>query len=385
MKPFVIGALALVIGLLSGCRASADRPSAGTSDRPTRSDNRVRFDPASPQLERLKVAAVTEAVLPVDEFELPAKIEAVPTRLARIALPAPGRVRSVSVTPGDRVRQGQLLVTVDTPEISQLQSARRQAQADVRQRESAVAKAEADVSRTRDLLANRAIAQKDVLVAETDLAAAGAALDQARATEDDVTRRLRLFGVDPEQSDALATVRSPLTGEIVELTIAPGDYRTDTTAPVLTVADLTRVWITAAVPEGALAQVQAGQPVTVTTSAYPDRPFEGRVTRIAGTLDPETRTVPLIVELGNPQRLLKPGMFARVRYAGPARRVVTVPAGAIVQDERRTSVFVERAHGEFERRDVVPGPRRDNLVVITSGLGRGDRVVVDGTMLLMAP
>jgi cobalt-zinc-cadmium efflux system membrane fusion protein len=90
-----------------------------------------------------------------------------------------------------------------------------------------------------------------------------------------------------------------------------------------------------------------------------------------------------MAELDNRRRLLKPGMFARVRYAGPARPVVTVPAGAIVQDERRTSVFVERTRGEFERRDVSLGPRHTDAVVVTSGLANGDRVVVDGTMLLM--
>jgi membrane fusion protein, heavy metal efflux system len=91
----------------------------------------------------------------------------------------------------------------------------------------------------------------------------------------------------------------------------------------------------------------------------------------------------MIAELDNPRRLLKPEMFARVRYSGPVRSVVTVPAGAIVSDERRTSVFIERARGEFERRDVSLGPRHGDRVVVTSGLTASDRVVVDGTMLLM--
>jgi cobalt-zinc-cadmium efflux system membrane fusion protein len=118
-------------------------------------------------------------------------------------------------------------------------------------------------------------------------------------------------------------------------------------------------------------------------AAYPNEPFEGTVARVAGALDPETRSVSVIAELDNRRRLLKPGMFARVRYAGPAQSVVTVPVGAVVQDERRTTVFVERSRGEFERRDVSLGPRHDGAVVVTSGLSSGDRVVVDGTMLLL--
>ena len=121
----------------------------------------------------------------------------------------------------------------------------------------------------------------------------------------------------------------------------------------------------------------------IAVAAYPDEPFEGRIARVASALDPETRSVRVIAELDNRRRLLKPEMFARVRYTGPARPVVTVPAGAIVQDERRTSVFVERARGEFERRDVSLGPRRNDAVVVLNGVASGDRVVVDGTMLLM--
>ncbi len=77
-------------------------------------------------------------------------------------------------------------------------------------------------------------------------------------------------------------------------------------------------------------------------------------------------------------------MFARVRYTGPARPVVTVPAGATVQDQGRTTVFVERTRGEFERREVSLGPRHNDAVVVTRGLASGDRVVVDGTMLLVS-
>ncbi len=151
----------------------------------------------------------------------------------------------------------------------------------------------------------------------------------------------------------------------------------------MTVADLARVWVVAAVPESALARVQAGQRVAIMLTAYPDESFDGQITRVASALDPETRTARVIAELENPRRRLKPEMFARVRYVGPARPVVTVPAGAIVQDERRTSVFVERTRGEFERRDVSLGPRHGEAIVVTSGLVSGDRVVVDGTMLLM--
>jgi cobalt-zinc-cadmium efflux system membrane fusion protein len=383
MKLSMAASLAVVLAAAPACTRSGNQADATATTRPTRSGNVIRFDAASPQLERIQVASATDAVLPVDEFEVPGKVEAVPTRLARLALPVPGRVREVRVTLGERVREGQVLLTIETPDVSELQSAARQAQADVRQREAALAKADADASRVRDLLANRAIAQKEVLVVETDLAVATAALEQARATQDDVARRLRLFGVNAEQRDALASVRSPIGGDVVDIAVAPGEYRSDTAAPAVAVADLSRVWIVASVPEASIARIQPGQSVIIAIAAYPDESFEGRIARVASGIDPETRSVRVIAELDNRRRLLKPEMFARVRYTGPARPVVTVPAGAIVQDERRTSVFVERARGEFERRDVSLGPRRNDAVVVLDGVASGDRVVVDGTMLLM--
>ena len=153
------------------------------------------------------------------------------------------------------------------------------------------------------------------------------------------------------------------------MAVAPGEYRSDTAAPVMTVADLSRVWVVASVPESGLGHVQIGQHVTITLSAYPDQPFEGRVARVAGAIDPETRTAKVIAELDNPRRLLHAEMFARVRYAGPARPVVTVPMGAIIQDERRTTVFVELTRGQFERRDVTLGPRHNDAVVVSKRAG----------------
>lgn len=385
MRAVIVLCVGITVGLASACERTSGGSAPATSAPAGReqSGDVIRFDPASPQLERLRVAPVADAVLPTDEFDVPGTIEPLPTRVARLALPMPGRIRTVSVTLGDRVRQGQLLLTIETPDVSELQAAHRQARAEVAQRQAARAKAEADLDRARDLLANRAIAQKEVLTAETEAAAATAALEQAHAAQDDIARRLRLFGVVDDGRGVSAGVRSPLAGEVIEMTASPGEYRSDTAAPVVAVADLARVWVVASVPERAVGRIQAGQPVSVIVAAYPDVPFEGRISRIAGAVEPDTRSIRVMADLENRDGRLKAGMFARVRYTGPARAVVTVPAAAIVQDEGRTSVFVERAPGEFERRDVGVGPRRDADVVITSGLATGDRVVVDGTMLLM--
>ena len=155
------------------------------------------------QLERVRVAPVTDATLPVDEFDV-RQGRTHSQRLARLALPYPGRVRDGQCHARRSRPRRPGAAHGQTPDISELQSAwrrRRPTSSSARR----AGKAEADVSRVRDLLANRAIAQKEVLVVETELAVATAALEQARATRDDVTRRLRLFGVNAEQREALAS------------------------------------------------------------------------------------------------------------------------------------------------------------------------------------
>ena len=156
-----------------------------------------------------------------------------------------------------------------------------------------------------------------------------------------MTRRLQLLGVDPNEAGDLVTVRSPMDGEVMEMAVAPGEYRSDTAAPVMTVADLSRVWVVASVPESGLGQVQTGQRGDhhaggVSGSAV----RRARRTRVAGALDPDTRTGKVIAELDNPQRLLRPEMFARVRYTGTrtaGRDGADWRDGAAMNDARRCS------------------------------------------------
>ncbi len=120
MRWSIVAGLGVLLAGIGGCTRAGDPVDASSTAtaKPTRSDNVIKFDPASPQLERIRVAPATAAVLPVDELEIPGKVEAIPARLARLALPAPGRVRQVAVTLGDRVQRGQVLLTVETAEIS---------------------------------------------------------------------------------------------------------------------------------------------------------------------------------------------------------------------------------------------------------------------------
>src|SRR5215470_13604397 len=108
--------------------------------------------------------------------------------------------------------------------------------------------------------------------------------------------RLRLLGLKPGEAEPLVVVRAPLAGKVMEISIVAGEYRNDTTAPVMTIADLRRVWMTSDVPENSIRLISVGESVDITLDAYPGQAFSGRVERVADTLDPKTRTIKVMIE-----------------------------------------------------------------------------------------
>jgi cobalt-zinc-cadmium efflux system membrane fusion protein len=162
----------------------------------------------------------------------------------------------------------------------------------------------------------------------------------------------------------------------------PGEFRNDTSASLMTIADLSTVWVAADVPESYIRFVQIGEPVEINLVAYPGETFEGRVMRIADTVDPQTRTIKVRAEMQNPQERLRPEMFGSIHHIEAKKTVPIVPVGAIVQGDEHPMVFVEQAPGQFRQTSVTIGKRTGELAPILSGVRAGERVVVDGVMLL---
>lgn len=177
-------------------------------------------------------------------------------------------------------------------------------------------------------------------------------------------------------------VRAPISGKVLELTVAPGEYRPDTSAPLFTVADLSTVWITADVPESQIRKVNKGEYIQVELTAYPDERFRGRVTRIADLVDAETRTIKVQAQIVNPGGRLRPEMYGQIRHSHGTARKPAVPAGAVVQKGGRAIVLKEEAPGRFRECAITVGARQGDRIAIDGGLAAGDRIVVDGAMLL---
>ena len=205
--------------------------------------------------------------------------------------------------------------------------------------------------------------------------------------------RLRNWDISEEQIRALAksgaskrtlTFRSPVSGVITEkkalqgMRFMPGDT-------LYQVADLSSVWVVADVFEQDIAQVRTGAVAKVRINAYPDKVFEGRVTYVYPTLNAETRTVPVRVELANPDQLLKPAMFAQVEVpAGGKGQVVTVPNSAVIDSGTRQIVLIAHGEGRFEPRDVKLGGRSENHIEVMDGVKAGEKVVVAANFLIDA-
>lgn len=205
--------------------------------------------------------------------------------------------------------------------------------------------------------------------------------------------RLRNWDLSPADVAALArsgevrrtvTLRSPVAGVVTEkkafqgMRFMPGEA-------LYQLTELSRVWVVADVAEQDIGLVRAGAKASVTLPAYPGRTFNGTITYVYPTLRPETRTVPVRIELPNPGQLLKPAMFAQVDVqVGAAAPVLTVPDSAVIDTGKRSLVLVQRGEGRFEPREVQIGARGDNTVEVLTGLKAGEEVVVAANFLIDA-
>jgi cobalt-zinc-cadmium efflux system membrane fusion protein len=231
--------------------------------------------------------------------------------------------------------------------------------------------------RARNLAKIGGTAVKELQQAETDYVTADVEHHRADA-------RLKQIGVNPETSDPMRTltITAPIAGSVIELDVGAGAFWNDPNATLLTVADLSSVWVTANVPEKDTALVAKGQQVEVVFAAFPNEVFKGEVLFVSDVLDPDSRRTKVRIAFPNPEIRLKPNMFANVTFLAAAQTVATVPTAALVMKNDADRVFVEVAPWTFVPRQVEINYQQGNSTVIKSGLAAGERAVVKGGVLL---
>jgi multidrug efflux pump subunit AcrA (membrane-fusion protein) len=349
-----------------------------------------------------------------------------------------GYLQEVTVRPGDVVRAGQVVAVVDhaqlDAQLAQAQAALAAAQAAVQTAQAQVAAAhaqrlnaeaqlasaeasvvkaqaqlrdaEATYRRIATLAQQGAVAAQNLDDATAQVVSARATLDAARAQvaqaqaqvqaarqqESAAASQVRTAQAQAATQAAAvenarlalqnATITAPFSGVVVSRTLDPGAFVTPgTSTPILTIADLDRLDVVVNVTESDLSAVHRGAPVTIQVDAYPGRTFRGVVSRIAGGVDPVTRTAQVEVDLANPGHLLRPGMYATVTLMAGRERTLVVPLSALVTVGNQHYVWLV-VENRVTQQPVTIGRTTGEFVEITSGVTPHDLIVVRGTDLL---
>ena len=186
---------------------------------------------------------------------------------------------------------------------------------------------------------------------------------------------------ETRQIARIVTIHSPISGTVVKKSVDPQHYA-NTGEDIFDVADLSTVWILLDVYEKDIRFISRGQSAQITTEAYPNEKFKGRVVFIDPVLNPETRTIRVRTEFANPQGKLKPNMFVNATIAIPKSNALVIPSTAILSTGKRTVVWVEVKENTFEPHDVVVGSTSEGFTVVLDGLDEGETVAETGGFLI---
>lgn len=364
----VCGAAALAAAELLQGPAPAAAP-AVQAPKPTSED--IRIPAGDPRSASLKIARVQAQPMPLADA-VAAKIAYDEGHTSRIASPVLGRVVAAPVEVGDSVRAGQALAQLDSPDLATAQADLRKALADQERKRLAL-------ERARQLSGAGVLARRDLENADADFRQADAETRRARQR----VRNLNAEGA----ADGRFALRASIAGTVADKQMNPGqEVRPDQAAPLIVVSDLRHVWAVADVPERLAVGLRRGQGVMVETDAWPGRVFQARVERIGVAVDPVTRRVQVRCELDNADGALKPDMFVRVAFVGDAqgKQGVRLPNTALFTEGQYSYVFVEAAPGAFRKRRVAVAVGGAENSYVADGLASGERVVVEGALLLNA-
>lgn len=288
-------------------------------------------------------------------------------KVARLGPAVGGRVAKVWVVTGDPVKKGDALLTIHAADVAS-------AQAQVAQAKNAKALAERITERARTLQKEGAGTEAEVQQAETALA-------QARNEEQRAVAALAAIGGANGSSEYV--LRSPADGTVIERNVAVGAaVSTAGEKPLITVGDLSTVWVVAEIFEQDLAPVKVGAEATIQVLALKRRTYTGTISKMTSIVDPLTRAAQARIELDNSDGALKPGMSARVFVRGSGAGAVEIPASALVARRDQFFVFVRQADGSFIEREVAVADQHGEHATVTNGLEPDNEIVTEGAILL---
>jgi cobalt-zinc-cadmium efflux system membrane fusion protein len=286
-----------------------------------------------------------------------------------------GRVVAIKAKLGDDVRKGQILLQIHSPDLAAAFADYQKAQAD-------------ELLARKQLERSKALYERGATIAKKDLEAAQNAEDKAQIDVKTALDHIHVLGGDPDHVSSLLDIRSPISGTIVEqnVTNAAGVRSLDNSPNLFTIADLSRVWILCDLYEDTISKVHLGDIADVHLDAYSDRLFHGHVSNISRVLDPNTRSTKVRIELDNPGRLMRLGMFVTAKLYSVKRFERTVlPTSAVVRLHDKNWVFMLIGGNQFRKIEVQTGPLAgDNLQQIFAGVKIHDKVVANALQFASA-
>jgi membrane fusion protein, heavy metal efflux system len=300
-------------------------------------------------------------------------------RSGHVFTPVTGRVVKISAQLGQRVKKGDPLAVIESPDIGNAVS-------DVHKAEADLIAAEHDFKRKKDLFEQKAGSAADQEASEDNWRKAKAEVERARQK----AFLLRAGNVD--MVTQTFTLPSPIDGEVLTMNINPGievqgQYSGGTAQELFTIGEIDKVWVFGDVYEMDLARVQVGAAAVVSLVAYKDKVFNGQVDWVSGILDPNTRTAKIRCTFDNPDRYLRPEMYATMQISVEQKKALAIPRDALLRLGEYKVVFIEIGEGDgrirFERVPVdVDEGESSKWLEVKHGLESGQKIVVSGAILL---
>ena len=366
------------IGLADGQSGSKERVAAIEPVKPAASDEQ------SVDLTAKQAASIKIGPVPSRDFALlktaVGTIDFNENLLVQVFSQYQGKILKAFYNIGEEVKAGEVLFTIDSPDLLQAESTLLAAAGVLELQKKTLA-------RLTNLMKSGGSAQKDVDQSTSDQQTAEG---NFKAAKDAV----RIFGksdaeieqiLNDRRVDSTLVVPSPIGGRVVARNAAPGFLTQPGAAPApFTVADLSTMWMLANVIETDAPAYKLGQQVQVTVPAYPDKVFTGRVTALGAMIDPNTHRQLVRSEIDDPEHLLRSGMFASfVIHVGDPVRSLAVPAEGVVREGDGTmSVWATKDSRHFVKRTVKTGMQQDGWTQILTGLMPDETVVTDGAVFL---
>jgi len=367
----ILAALTAAIGC-GGDQSTAGDP--GISGR-TSGDKAALFSIPADQMSHIQVVTVEPSTL-TRTLRLTGAVAYNGFATTPVITQVSGPVSRIVVSPGQTVRAGQPLLYVASPDFSQLRATYIKAT-------DAFKLADREYARAKDLYDHHAIAERDLIAAES-------LRNQAEADLQASQQALRVLGFkNPDDALQMSNspelpVRAPIAGEVVERLVAPGQILQAGATQAFTISNMSTVWVLANVYQQDMPYVRVADPVTILTDSYPGTKFHGKISYLAAALDPATRTLQARIDVKNPEEKLKNNMYVTAEVeAGKIANAITVPNAAVLRDaQNEPFVYALAGQNQFAIRGVGTGQASEQNTEITSGLAPGDRVVANGSLFL---